>query len=235
VGKRICEWNHHFFKGEGSLLAKAVHENPENFVFGIVKKVSSKEDLDACETTAIKVKKSIEHGYNTRNGGGGGTVETEPPHRTLTPTRAFKKIQNEYTSPNWKTLKNDGRIRDSLSSSEKTLKNALYIFKIMKMDRVSYYIGKASNLKKRLASHFSYINNAEKLKLHDFHKKIASCYKHTSLGIIRVSKLLRKGLTLSEAEASYIKLYKSMHRTLENKNKGGGGGASKSRAVKKLF
>jgi predicted GIY-YIG superfamily endonuclease len=222
VGKRVSQYVssfNHPEKERGNLpLPMAVRNNPRDFEFGILAHVSEDLDLGAIEAAYINVKKALTHGYNQRNGGGGGHARPKVSKEKTDAT--IKNLFADFTSPEKKPLKKDKKgVSLPLSAKTKKTKQAIYVFK----SQEKRYIGKTiREVSKRVSEHLHFANHPEKergkkplyqdMRTQDF-----------SFGLLYKAKKGDEDVNLDAIEKAFIEYYDST-KTGYNGNKGGGGG-----------
>jgi hypothetical protein len=194
-----------------------IRRSPTKFKVGIQMVAGENNDLDELEKVCIAANRSIETGYNSNSGGGGGTASIEPDILPNLPKEAFttptKKGYPLHTS-------RDGRIRVALTPTVKKVKKVVYGFRD---DEGKWLIGETGQtLAKRLYGYHSAFNNPStdkgSLPLPVAVRRDPSRFKFY---------VLHQGENIKGMEKAWIKAKKE-GLGVYNLNKGGGGPSAKS-------
>ena len=231
-------WAFNHSEEEGSQLAREVSESPEDFEFGLIRRLSPDEDPKIAETEAIEAKSSIRGGYNRRKGGGGGRARRGVPEQETKYSLddVVQMIKEDYNSPQFRAFKRiGGRLVSVLEESDKNKKDVIYEFLFdptgKKEDRIHHVGFTTTELRKRMAGHMSSLNNPKSrgARTMSVYSEILAHPKDVKVRVFNIEELKKKGVPAWQLEQAFME-YFSSERGEQVRNLGAGGKGSVSHA-----
>lgn len=216
-------------RNEGAPLSRALRAHPNDFVVGAIET----KDPDMFETSLIKLKNTIAHGYNRRNGGGGGKARQRVIMDPKVLKKALQTFTTSYESPmKYPLTKSKSRLEQTLPKKVREEKDVVYcIQRRSPTGKVFRYIGCTERkVVHRLQEHLSGANHYRSMRnRHNrLYKKMHRFPEQCFVSIIKFQGELAK-LPVHIREQIAIQFYKNQKGcTLFNENCGGGGGSKKS-------
>jgi len=223
---RRMEQHRSAFKSPQSPFEQEVAASPDDFEVGIVQS-GSEDSLDSLERQAIQAKQSIQHGYNRRNGGGGGKSQPKSKISKELFDSALETFKKSLTSPEeYPFSRIRGKLRAQLPPKEAKMRFQIYdIIERTKKGTVHYPGYTTTTLAKRIQGYCSRANNPKKYPKPLFR----AMHDHPEhFRIARIDTLCIKNIPLQIREQIVIQALKDRGETVRNSNRGGGGGWCKS-------
>lgn len=207
-------------------LFSAMAERPGDFHFSVLEVAQARVPLGKLESVAIRKYDTVENGYNSNYGGGGGSAISSPSCKSK--KRKYVAIDaNEYTpTKNYPVAENEeGRVVPLWSPDAK--KKSSVIYRIRQISTGKCYIGKTeTTVAERFSKHF-FLVNTEKQKP-ELYRLIQSNPEDFDTGILYKCN---PGDDIDAIEKQFIKRHRAEGLSF-NKNNGGGGSHA---TAKRLF
>jgi len=224
--KHRMEQHRSSFKSPQSPFEQAVAATPESFEVGIVRS-ASEDALDTLEKQAIKAKRSIQNGYNRREGGGGGKSQ---PKTKIAPelfTSALETFKNAYTEPKeYPFTRIRGKLRAQLPEKEAKMRFQIYDIIERTKEKTVHYPGYTTTaLAVRIQGYCTRANNPNKYPKPLF-RAMNDHPERFHVACIDTSCIA--DIPLQIREQIIIQALKDKGEAVRNSNRGGGGGWCKS-------
>ena len=218
-------------------LSRDAHEHPDHFSVGLVRALSENDDGQAAETAVIVGTDSLENGYNTRLGGGGGVCQPVSSQETtaFTIDHVVAKIRENFHPSKKRLLKiRADRLISPFTKNEATMKNAVYEFLFDptgdKKDRIHHIGYTTTTLGKRMSAHFSCINNKESKggRSISLYREIRAHPEQVKVRTFDIKSLTSEGIPLPMLERAFMKFFVERGEQVRNIKGGGKGSVSKA-------